>query len=361
MQYKQEMSTKRKLQLLLIIWVILAFIIGLVSYVFYPSWLAAAPLLAIVAAAAALAILDQLGGALGFIDTLYPAADTSQDERVNDKNEPQPEVHTPDGQIGFIGDHAYIEGGIQFHTAQTLSEQTNRQASSIIFILREKIAETYNLDEIRLLCAPLNVDYDELAGDTKSLKIESLVTFMQRRGRMDKLITWLEQDRPHSNWPGISVVAKEIEDESLVEQSQATTHQVDTPLAVEDISIVGQQLHTLLETVHIFQKQLSPRPELVLAFEELSAEIRQITTLIDHYLQENPTHSLKRVLQSNIDTILNQCEIVRQELGQALLQANKDPFDDFTQGPGEALENLGKHLVKFTANLERGGLSSGRE
>jgi uncharacterized membrane protein (UPF0136 family) len=65
------MSTKRKLLLLLIIWVILTLIIGLVSYLFYPSWFAAIPVLAIVAAATALAILDQLGGAFGFIDKLF--------------------------------------------------------------------------------------------------------------------------------------------------------------------------------------------------------------------------------------------------------------------------------------------------
>ncbi len=46
----------------------------------------------------------------------------------------------------------------------------------------------YNLEELAQLCFALNVDYDELAGQTKSAKTRELVQFMGRRGRLDELI-----------------------------------------------------------------------------------------------------------------------------------------------------------------------------
>jgi hypothetical protein len=42
-QHKPDTTTKRKLLLLGIFWLILTAIIGLISYLYYPSWLAAAP------------------------------------------------------------------------------------------------------------------------------------------------------------------------------------------------------------------------------------------------------------------------------------------------------------------------------
>lgn len=63
-------QTKRKLLLFISIWLILAIIIALISYLFYPNWLEFWPLLLIAAAGGSLAILDQLGGALGFISEI---------------------------------------------------------------------------------------------------------------------------------------------------------------------------------------------------------------------------------------------------------------------------------------------------
>lgn len=268
------MSTKHKLLLLLIIWVILTFIIGLVSYLFYPSWLAAAPLLAIIAAAAALAILDQLGGAVGFIDRLFPPADQPKNESDAHKIELQHEVHTHDNKVGIIGDSVHIEGGIHFHTSSTSSEQTNRQLSPVI-------------------------------------------------------------------------------------QSHISTDQTEASLTTEDVSAIEQRARAIQERIVIFQGEFFLHPEIILAFEELSSEIIQFIALINQYLQENPTHFLKLVLQSNIEMILSQCETARQEIGQALLQANKDSFGYFTKDPKDALENLGKNWEKFISNLERGNLSSG--
>lgn len=268
------MSTKRKLLLLLIIWVILTFIIGLVSYFFYPSWLAAAPLLAIIAAAAALAILDQLGGAVGLIDRLFPTPDQSNHEQGTNKNELQNKVHTHDNKVDIIGDGVHIEGGIHFHTSSTSSEQTNQQLSPVI-------------------------------------------------------------------------------------QSHISTDQTEASLTTEDVSAIDQQARAIQEKIIMFQGSFSLRPEIILAFEELSNEIMQSVILINQYLQENPTHFLKLVLQSNIEMILSQCETVRQEIGQALLQANKDSFGYFTKDSKDALGNLGKNWEKFIINLERGNLSSG--
>ncbi|MBE2223102.1 MAG: NACHT domain-containing protein [Anaerolineae bacterium] len=66
--------------------------------------------------------------------------------------------------------------------------------------LRRQIAQSFTLDEIRTLCFDLDVDYDELRGETKSSRIVSLVEYMQHRQRLDNLLLELRNQRPRSNW-----------------------------------------------------------------------------------------------------------------------------------------------------------------
>jgi hypothetical protein len=68
-------------------------------------------------------------------------------------------------------------------------------------ILHDLISKHFDLGEIRLLCNTLNVDYDDLSGDRKSSKIDSLITYMQRNGHVDNLIDVLRRKRPQVEWP----------------------------------------------------------------------------------------------------------------------------------------------------------------
>jgi hypothetical protein len=59
--------------------------------------------------------------------------------------------------------------------------------------LRERITAVMNDNELRNFCQKLGVDYEDLAGGTKSGKARELIGWMQRRGRLPELVAGLEQ------------------------------------------------------------------------------------------------------------------------------------------------------------------------
>lgn len=67
--------------------------------------------------------------------------------------------------------------------------------------LRHKIDRHFDEEEIRLACADLGVDYENLPGRTKSGKISSLIKYTQRHGHSPQLIDYLQKKRPHVSWP----------------------------------------------------------------------------------------------------------------------------------------------------------------
>lgn len=324
----------------------MALIIGLVSYLFYPDWLAATPLLAIIAAAAALAVLDQLGGALGFIDKLFPGPGRFQGSPSTDRNSlAQHSGQVTDAQTSIIIDSTHLESNPHL----IAGERINQQSSSFVFKLHERMAEVYDLNEIKLLCFSLGVDYDELAGNTKSLKIEALITFLRRRGRLDELTARAKEDRPHIDWPEMPVITQEEE----IKAYPLGYGKAKSPPTEVDIFTIQQQAHTVQEALLVFQDRLSIRREIIPAFKELSVNMKQLTGLVENYLQENTMHFLKRVLENNIEAVLNECETVKHELRQALLRTNQKPFNDFTQEPKDALIRLNKNWANLIANLEK--------
>lgn len=83
---------------------------------------------------------------------------------------------------------------------QHRQSNTSIPAESNIGPLRRQIGQSFNLDEIRFLCSDLNIDFEEVAGETKSAKIQSLIELVQRNGRMQNLLAVLEIERPRLNW-----------------------------------------------------------------------------------------------------------------------------------------------------------------
>ena len=63
------------------------------------------------------------------------------------------------------------------------------------------VARNFNLDEIQVLTSYLSVDWEELAGDTKTLKINSLIAYLARRGRLAELLELAKEERPKAVWP----------------------------------------------------------------------------------------------------------------------------------------------------------------
>jgi energy-coupling factor transporter ATP-binding protein EcfA2 len=66
--------------------------------------------------------------------------------------------------------------------------------------LHSQIIEVFNLDELSQLCFYLDVNDEELAGETLSAKSQSLLEYFDRRQRLDELLLEMEKQRPHVDW-----------------------------------------------------------------------------------------------------------------------------------------------------------------
>ena len=67
--------------------------------------------------------------------------------------------------------------------------------------LKNLMEDAFNLDELTVIAFELEVDWESLAGNTRPLKIIALISYFQRRGQLDKLLTVLQQHRPDGAWP----------------------------------------------------------------------------------------------------------------------------------------------------------------
>jgi hypothetical protein len=71
-----------------------------------------------------------------------------------------------------------------------------------IVLLRNLIDDGFDLDELRILCFDLGVDYDNLGGEGKTAKACELVSYMKRRGRLDELEAAVHRERPIEPYRG---------------------------------------------------------------------------------------------------------------------------------------------------------------
>lgn len=66
--------------------------------------------------------------------------------------------------------------------------------------LTRKIRNYFNANELQTLCLQLNIEYEDLAGNTLDNKSLELIEYCARRDRTNELIFLLQQERPLVNW-----------------------------------------------------------------------------------------------------------------------------------------------------------------
>jgi len=69
--------------------------------------------------------------------------------------------------------------------------------------LHEEIDTYFNEAEIKSLCFTLDIDYEGLAGDSKSEKALEMVMLMGRHGRKPELIAECKRQRPKIDWDNL--------------------------------------------------------------------------------------------------------------------------------------------------------------
>ncbi|MEZ4592137.1 MAG: hypothetical protein R3D55_13495 [Chloroflexota bacterium] len=66
--------------------------------------------------------------------------------------------------------------------------------------LQEPLATSFNLDELRQLCFSLNIDYENVPGETKEAKVRELICYCYRRDHLNALLDYCQQVRPRKKW-----------------------------------------------------------------------------------------------------------------------------------------------------------------
>jgi len=105
------------------------------------------------------------------------------------------------GGMAIVGDVDTGGGdmaGRDQHAAQARAEKGTPgiAPSSQSIQLRRLLTERLNLEELRVLCFDLGVRYDHLSGDNVPVKVVELLSCLQRRKELPRLIEWLRHERP---------------------------------------------------------------------------------------------------------------------------------------------------------------------
>lgn len=72
------------------------------------------------------------------------------------------------------------------------------QTGTNLVELSQLIRRHYDLSEFKSLCFELQVAYDDLPGETLTNRVEALVEYLQRRGRVQELLKLIKQQRPNA-------------------------------------------------------------------------------------------------------------------------------------------------------------------
>ncbi|MCB8943408.1 MAG: tetratricopeptide repeat protein [Ardenticatenaceae bacterium] len=75
------------------------------------------------------------------------------------------------------------------------------KSNAYLVQLRDQIAKTFNLEELKAMAFELNLDWDELHGARKTIRIQDMITQLARNGRLAELIYLLRKKRPRKIWP----------------------------------------------------------------------------------------------------------------------------------------------------------------
>ena len=137
------------------------------------------------------AALHQTPNAPGFIiiKAICDKADSKKDDRW--------QVYAADVAAAFT--LCFIQAVLQpADTEPVPPEQEPPIAAGEISIrpLRLALSAAFNMSELRVLVADLDVDWDEIAGEVKSEKLVQLIWYLKRRSRIKDLVALIKKERP---------------------------------------------------------------------------------------------------------------------------------------------------------------------
>ncbi|WP_420629065.1 hypothetical protein [Candidatus Leptofilum sp.] len=77
------------------------------------------------------------------------------------------------------------------------------KSAKFMSALHSNISERFNFEEVRSLCFELNIDFDNVPGNTKSAFIRNLIVSLAREGRLQELVNLVREKRSFINWQDV--------------------------------------------------------------------------------------------------------------------------------------------------------------
>ncbi|MBE2221014.1 MAG: hypothetical protein IAF02_05710 [Anaerolineae bacterium] len=146
--------------------------------------------------------------------------------------------------------------------------------------LRQTIVDLFNLEDFRLFCYDLDVNFDDLAGpsDPLSMRISKLIEHFQRRQRMRILLITLREARPAVTWE--QLIRQENDEEEAEPISSLPPAISQPPSSASDTFIANRSFMALFRLMRLPETR-----EAVISFQtDFEAASEQIELMNDYKL-----------------------------------------------------------------------------
>ena len=161
----------------------------------------------------------------------------------------------------------------------------------------EVLINYFSLGELRTLAFDLNIEFEDLSGETKSTKALSLIEFADRRGRLDDLVRYVMRLRPNVEWP-----KQDTQSESLININIGNVGQgsvIGKGALIRADNIAGRDItisEQFLEKKDDFKgelKELRQQIEVILSEEQLLSKpsllmLENLQDIIEHASSSAP-------------------------------------------------------------------------
>jgi hypothetical protein len=78
--------------------------------------------------------------------------------------------------------------------------------------IKRTLMELFDIEELEALAFDLGIDWDNLRGTNKELKVQTLINYHKGRGKLKSLIAEILEKRPNAKLPEVPTPLQQIED-----------------------------------------------------------------------------------------------------------------------------------------------------
>lgn len=71
---------------------------------------------------------------------------------------------------------------------------------------KQNLKTAFNNNDLKTLCFELNIPYEDLGAETHDGRIQELIEYGQRHGRLADFVAYCRRERPYIAWPQFAVV-----------------------------------------------------------------------------------------------------------------------------------------------------------